>query len=200
MKTLDVEQQLRDAIAAGDPDEIQRLGEMLDLADAERVEPMLASSALWYASAGLRVFPLQPRSKIPFKGSKGCHDATADPDRIRAWWKADPDANVAIATGHVVDVIDVDGPAGNASLARRLLVRPTVADPYHDIPVVGVVSTPRLGGRHLYVEATGQGNGAGLLPGVDYRGLGGYVVAPPSVGADGTPYIWTRPLSLGAAT
>jgi hypothetical protein len=44
----------------------------------------------------------------------------------------------------------------------------------------GVVSTPR-GGQHIYLEPLGGGNLAGVIPGIDYRGAGGYVLAPPSV-------------------
>jgi hypothetical protein len=47
---------------------------------------------------------------------------------------------------------------------------------------------------HLYVPANpAVGNGAGLLPNVDYRGAGGYVVAPPSR-TDVGSYRWLRPL------
>jgi hypothetical protein len=105
-------------------------------------------------------------------------------------WSWQPQANIGLATGFVVDVIDVDGPAGLQSLARMT-----------SLPsVVGIVSTPRAGGMHLYVPATGRGNRAGIAPAIDYRGLGGYVVAPPSVftshtGTDGT-YTWRRPLAI----
>jgi hypothetical protein len=48
------------------------------------------------------------------------------------------------------------------------------------------VSTPS-GGFHLYYLGSGQGNGAISRHGVDFRGAGGYVLAPPSV-VDGKPY------------
>jgi hypothetical protein len=57
------------------------------------------------------------------------------------------------------------------------------------------VSTPRAGGVHRFVRATGRGNGQRIAPGLDYRGRGGYVVAPPSV-VEGRRYTWLRALDL----
>jgi hypothetical protein len=62
--------------------------------------------------------------------------------------------------------------------------------------VLGISCTPRAGGIHRYVRATGDGNGAKIAPGIDYRGAGGYVVAPPSM-VDGKRYGWAQPLDLG---
>jgi hypothetical protein len=45
-------------------------------------------------------------------------------------------------------------------------------------------------GVHLYFLPTGLGNRARFRPGLDWRGAGGYVIAPPSVGVDGTVYRW----------
>ena len=49
-------------------------------------------------------------------------------------------------------------------------------------------------GFHYYVQLAGIGNRAGILPGVDYRGRGGYVVGPPSEHPDGHRYRWVNPL------
>lgn len=164
----------------------------LDAATQPKEPPPLASVALWYAEQGLHVFPLQPRSKLPHKGSRGFKDASTDYYDIITWWTVEPDSNIGIATGHLIDVIDVDGPTGVQSWAQM-----------KKLPeVIGTVSTPRYGkqprggGNHLYVKAAGRGNKAAIFPGVDYRGLGGYVVAPPSVMFDGTMYRWRRPLEI----
>jgi hypothetical protein len=180
------------AMLRNDTIEAIRLANQLDRLEPPRFSLVLA--ALWYASVGLHVFPLLPHSKKPWPKSHGLDDATTDPHQIEAWWKARPESNVGIATGHVVDVIDFDGPDSHAAWGERY---PTWDDA--DVQVKGTVSTPRPGGLHIYVPATGAGNSAGLVPGVDYRGLGGYVVAPPSVldaqdrQVAGT-YRWLRPL------
>ena len=174
------------------------LGEAIRLADLlDRMEPprfSLALSALWYASHGLHVFPLTPHSKKPLPRSHGLDDATIDAAQIQTWWRQRPEANIGIATGHRFDVIDFDGPDAHVAWGKRY---PTWDDA--DVQVCGTVSTPRPGGLHVYVPATGAGNSAGLVPGVDYRGLGGYVVAPPSVLDEQDDqvagiYRWLRPL------
>ena len=62
----------------------------------ERVDHLAA--ALRYASQGVPVFPLAPRSKFPLisaaNGGHGLHDATTDAAQIQAWWMAYPTANI----------------------------------------------------------------------------------------------------------
>ena len=111
-------------------------------------------------------------------------EATTAPDQIRAWWATNPDYNIGLATGHTFDVIDFDGPEGIALGYTRPELWPEI---------IGKVCTPRPGGNHWYVAPTGRGNRAGMLPHVDYRGKGGYVVAPPSR-TDVGEYVWLMPL------
>lgn len=143
-------------------------------------------SARWYASKGVPVFPLQPSSKKPLPGSHGLDDATTDLAKVDEWWSSNPSFNIGAATGHVFDVIDVDGPAGHVAIAGVQNLPPVIAQ----------AITCRPGGRHLFIAPTGSGNRAGMLPSVDYRGLGGYVVLPPSVGPNGKRYSWLYPLDL----
>lgn len=161
---------------------VAKLEPQLDAHDWQ--PPTILSAALWYAEQGLRVFPLQARSQIPHKGTHGVKEATSDRDRIIAWWRRWPESNLAIATGHLVDVIDVDGMVGINSLTRL----------EHTPQTLGVVLTPRPGGQHHYISATGRGNGAGIFPAIDFRGLGGYVVAPPSLRASAKTYPGCPPL------
>jgi len=180
------DQQLIDAYAdvvADEPARIRFL-ELLDQADADkhaflRRPQALAESAKWYGEQGIAVFPLQPRSKIPMRGSRGCKDATTDIEQISSWWTQMPNANIGMVTGFQFDVIDVDGPDGFESLSH--------IKPIED--VLASVITPR--GRHIYVKARGdRKNGTKLMDGIDIRAKGGYVVAPPSINAEGKIYTW----------
>jgi hypothetical protein len=193
-----------DACRAGDVERV-RVWE----AEVDRLDPALnrkpvttLQAALWYAGRNLKVFPLVYGRKVPHKGTAGFLDATTDADQVRLMWQRFPGSNVGIATGHLVDVIDIDGSLGVASMLKHWdLFQPPMLD------VLGVVSTPRPGGRHLYIAATGRKNGQKLAPGVDFRGLGGYVVAPPSYVNEPEPavgepyagtYYWLRPIDLSS--
>lgn len=184
--TATLETLITQAMQADDWATVNDLEPRMDAVAMPKQPPPMVASALWYAEQGLHIFPLQPRLKIPHKGSRGCKEATTDKWKIIGWWQKSPDSNVAIATGFLVDVIDIDGITGIQSLARMT-----------NFPAsIGSVNTPRPGGNHFYIPATGDNNAAALFPGVDYRGLGGYVVAPPSLNEAGVRYTWRQPLAL----
>lgn len=134
------------------------------------------AAALRYAAAGWPVLPVIPGEKIPAT-AHGVHDASTDPDRVTAWWKASPGRNVGIATGAPgPDVLDIDvHPDGSGFPAFNRLLREGLAP-----RPMALVRTPRRG-IHAYYKGTGQRNGHLPAAHVDYRSQGGYVVAPPSV-------------------
>ena len=142
----------------------------------------LADSAIAYAqNEGLYVFPLRVHGKVPLT-SHGLDDATLDALTIETWWSRWPDANIAIRTGDIV-VVDEDRPGALAELAAKHS---------EEIPDTRIARTGK--GRHYYFTQP-QGvrirNTAGkLATGIDTRGDGGYVVAPPSVHPDGGVYAW----------
>ncbi|MEE6261956.1 bifunctional DNA primase/polymerase [Plantactinospora sonchi] len=161
----------------------------------------LLHTALAYAAGGVPVLPLHnPTSSGCSCGRADCdrpgkhprwhqtllrhglHDATTRPDRIRRWWARWPEANVGLRTGIRFDVCDVD--------AREAV--PRLRELFRDAPVAGPLVRTGSGGWHLYLRPTGAGNRTALLPGVDWRGVGGYVVAPPSRHASGARYRWVR--------
>lgn len=131
----------------------------------------------WYC------FPCTPRAKTPLT-RHGLLDATRDPEQLARWARQHPDANVGVRTGSEsgVVVLDVDGDDGYESL-RALEQR------YQPLPRTASVKTPR-GGSHYWFAYRGEiPNSAGRLGvGLDVRGDGGYVLAPPSVGPNGARY------------
>lgn len=140
--------------------------------------------ALKYARFGWPVFPCRPGGKQPLT-QHGLLEATTDCTLLTRIFTNWPTANIGVRTGapsHLV-VLDVDGDDGFESL--RKLERKHEA-----LPVTASVKTPR-GGQHFYFLHPGGEirNSAGQLgAGLDVRADGGYVVAPPSVGANGNAY------------
>jgi len=178
----------------------------------------LRDAAVGYASRGIPVLPLHyplphrndlqpvagdPQAAVaqaecscrdPSCGQPGKHplgslvphgvkDATCNRARILAWWTRHPQANIGLATGDAFDVLDIDGPAGEQAI-RELAAT-------HGLQSAGPLVRTGGGGWHYYLAPTGLGNAhpAGLAH-VDWRGRGGYVVAPPSRHASGHPYQW----------
>ncbi|WP_167525714.1 VapE domain-containing protein [Cupriavidus oxalaticus] len=145
-------------------------------------------AALDFAVRGWAVFPLKPEEKIPLT-QHGFKDATTDPATIRQWWTQWPDANIGIATGCtsgllVLDIDVKDGAAGAETLQQL--------ESEHGGLQTRRVQTPS-GGQHLYFNSGGDiGSRGKLLPGLDVRAEGGYVVAPPSVLGNGA-YQWINP-------
>jgi hypothetical protein len=160
--------------------------------------PDLLAAALAYAAAGVAVMPLfapdarrrcscrrGPECNRPGKHPRnrgGLTGASTDPAAIAAWWQLWPDANIGGLTGLAFDVCDVDGPAGIAA------VGPLLGACHGEAPLVRTGS----GGWHLLFKPTGLGNRVGFLPQTDWRGVGGYVVLPPSRHVSGGRYTQVR--------
>lgn len=144
------------------------------------------AAALEYARKGWLVLPIEPRGKRPLGrlAPHGLKDASADPEVIWDWWVAEPEANIGLATGVAFDVLDIDGPGGHVGLVMEMGET--------DEPVYGP-TTVTGHGWHCFVAPTGLGNRAGFVPGCDWRGQGGYVVAPPSTHPSGREYTWYLP-------
>jgi hypothetical protein len=113
----------------------------------------------------------------------GVKDATTNRARILAWWTRYPQANIGLATGHRFDVLDVDGPEGTQAIQELAAA--------HGLQSFGPLVRTGGGGWHYYLAPTGLGNAHPRdLEQVDWRGRGGYVVAPPSRHASGQAYQW----------
>lgn len=149
--------------------------------------PSHHKAATWYASMRWPVFGLRPVGTRCDGGDKcaevcqcpkkpatrnGFKDATTSADH----WVSHPTHNIGLATGAAFDVVDVDIPEGIPSLLKLLTQQ--------RIPDVHGIAVTASGGLHLYIKPTGKGNRAAMLPGIDFRAVGGYVVAPPSTLGD----------------
>jgi hypothetical protein len=185
---------------------------MTSIADPSRLGPgdLLAAlgeldcarAAQAYAALGFPVVPMhaaQPGSGCSCL-DRDCPDpgkhprlrgwqrlAAADAAVVGEWWRRWPQANLALATGRCFDVLDLDGEQGVEALRAVLSIAP--------LEHPGSVARTGGGGWHLLYAPTGLGNRVGLLPGVDWRGRGGLIVAPPSRHASGHRYRWVRPLT-----
>jgi hypothetical protein len=162
----------------------------------------LLDAALRYTAAGIPVMPLHHPSgdracscrdaaACPSPGKHprlvhGLHDASCRPQVVRAWWRRWPSANIGLVTGTVLDVCDIDTSAGLAAVLDLLgVVRP-------EGPLVRTGS-----GWHLWFAAGDLPSRVALLPGVDWRGRGGLVVAPPSLHATGVRYQFQQQWTTG---
>jgi hypothetical protein len=142
-------------------------------------EPTLADAALRYANLGIPVFPCVPGGKQPLT-TNGFHDATSSAAMVHHWWQRTPEANIGLPTGAStgVVVVDVDVHAGGSGYEAFERARSAgMADGWG-----WLVRTPS-GGLHAYYPATADTEQRSWqVPSahVDFRGDGGYVIAPPS--------------------
>lgn len=158
------------------------------------------AAALGYATRAWWVFPVHSvingactcgrvcgrPGKHP-RTMNGVKDATCDPDIVGKWWSDHPESNIGIACGSSrLLVVDVD-PRNNGD------------ETFSDLEI----SHGRLpatlscctggGGQHYYfdVQAIDSDQKSRILgQGVELKGTGGYVVAPPSMHFSGKRYLW----------
>ncbi len=189
------------------------LDEMYELGADDR---NMQAAALWYAKNGIPVFPLHwptaegcscgknpgevPENEV-CKRSRGKHprtangfkDATTDVNQITEWWQKWPDANIGVPTGVLTGLLVVDddprngGPTDRSGLVAVLGPIPETAE-----------ALTGGDGRHLYFQYGGGRVRKQLAKGIDLKGDGGYVVAPPSLHLSGKRYQWDCAGGAGA--
>jgi hypothetical protein len=139
----------------------------------------LPDAAVAYARAGLAAFPCVAGQKRPLT-EHGFTDASTDPARVASWWRRWPEANIGVATGRSggFDVLDIDvHPGGSGFPALRRARQAGLVDGW------AVLVRSPSGGVHLYFPVDpDREQRPWALPKqhVDFRGAGGYVIAPPS--------------------
>lgn len=147
--------------------------------------PML-NAALYYASRGWQVFRCLPGDKLPM--GKWKDEATSDGDVVRRWWSSEPNANIGIACGRRsgIVVLDIDSDKGGDESLLTLVAE-------HGKLPHSSESLTGGGGRHILFTHPGitiPNSASKLGMGLDIRGDGGYIVAPPSLHPSGKRYEW----------
>lgn len=111
-----------------------------------------------------------------------------------SWWSRWPTANIGIATGAVsgglvVIDLDVDKDKG---IDGRVTLREWEAE-HEKLPNSTWLAITGRGGYHYFYHDTSTvRNRTGIYEGIDIRGDGGYVVAPPSIHPNGNTYEWEQ--------
>jgi len=158
-------------------------------------------AAVEYAESGVPVLPLHwpqdphgcscgratcptpakhPLGALVFRGHR---DATTDPDRVRAWWRQFPNANVGIRPAPGTFVLDVDPRNGGGDTLWRL------QDEHGALPETLTAATGS-GGFHIVLAGRGPFHKR-LDEGIDVKvGATGYIVAAPSRHVSGGRYRW----------
>lgn len=163
-----------------------------------------AEAALAYAALGWPVLPLHTPTggvcscnrndcdsvgKHP-RNANGKDGASTEEDEIRRWWRMWPNANIGIRTGAEsgIVVVDFDNRHGATKSLATLNMPDTLEAETGD-------------GKHLYFQHPGGSVrcASGILPGVDLRADGGYVVAPPSLHRSGRKYRFIKNVPLDRA-
>ncbi|MDA1270671.1 MAG: bifunctional DNA primase/polymerase [Chloroflexi bacterium] len=163
---------------------------------------------LAYAKKGWAVFPLHSQvngvctcrnqeCRNPAKHPRvegGLKAATTDPDTITGWWTTWPNANIGVATGAVSGIVVVDTDLKNDG--------PSNWSDLQDIhgPIETLTVLTGSGGNHWVflnpLDRTLKNTAGKLGPGIDTRGEGGYIVAPPSLHISGDRYEWDHKAAI----
>ena len=146
----------------------------------------LLDHALDYAEKYMRIFPCNT-DKTP-RTRNGHHDASCDVKQIAEWWRMWPEASIGWALPENVVVIDVDikhheGKYGDESLKDWESIHGKLPDT--------VTSLTGGGGLQLFFSTDKPVKcRTGILPAVDIKTHGGYVILPPSMHPSGRRYEW----------
>src|ERR1051326_276015 len=160
------------------------------MAVAVPADDVLRRSALAYVEAGWPVIPLHspvdgvcdcrkgkdcPSPAKHPRTRNGLKDATVNMQAVDAWWRAWPQANIGLVLGLGDVVVDVDSPDALDTFDQH---------PGWDLPETWNVTTGK-GWHYIYKTDHPVKGTVAIVPGIDLRGHGNYIVAPPSVHISG---------------
>lgn len=134
----------------------------------------------------LPIFAIAPNAKTPMQKG-GFYNATIDEPTIRETWSRYPTANIGFRPEGIIALdIDRHNPAEDGFESLHEMERE-----HKPLPDTWICLTP-TGGEHWYFRCNDPRltSGAGVRPGIDYRGCLGYVLLPPSVHPNGKAYLW----------
>lgn len=163
---------------------------------AEPAQDVNLDWALYYHRLGWSVVPVRPGHKLPAVKWAEFQQRRATEEEIRLWWSGDYRGHgIGLITGEisgffVIDVDDKELEGKNGSEVLRTLESQRGALPETTEAKTG------SGGRHLLFRHPGLGirvmtrKDIGPGRGLDVRGDGGFIVAPPSLHACGNLYAW----------
>jgi hypothetical protein len=165
----------------------------------------ILETALDYANHGLEVFPVPPGTKKSYKSKKYSPDgkrwgATKNADTIRSYWAEHPDANLGVPTGagNGFWVLEFDTPEGHGVDGAASLA--TLEAEFGPLPATRQAESPS-GSVHFYFLHPGFDivGTPGIRPGIDIRGDGNMVLAPPSIKPGVGAYKWSNELPVADA-
>jgi hypothetical protein len=154
--------------------------------------------ALKYSSLGYSVIPIKPPAadaegkdcnKKPPISWKGFQSRKATQQEIKKWDKQYPNARIGIVTGKISNLTTLDCDSQEA--------REQIEEYLPDSLITPIAKSPRKGNHLDFEYEPTLPTKAGILPGLDIRNDGGYIICPPSAGLNGSGYEWLPGLALG---
>ena len=147
----------------------------------------MLETAKKYLDLGYNVIPIGKDKKSLVKWEPYQKEKVTS-KQLEEWFKQFKQPNIGIVTGSISNlfVIDTDTPEATQK----------IQDYIPENIITPIQSTPREGRHFFFKHIEGFSNRARVLPGVDIRTQGGYIVVSPSQNGEGKHWQWLDGLSL----
>jgi Bifunctional DNA primase/polymerase, N-terminal/AAA domain len=168
-------------------------------------EPIVEHALYCATSNGWPVFPVPPGTKKSHKSAEHSGGrpwgATTSADEIRHDFKRWPNANVGVVCGVVSGIFVVEADTKEGHNVDGIASLAALEAEHGALPATRQAISPS-GSVHYYFRHPGfqiKNSASAIAPGVDVRGDGGMVVAPPSVKPGKGVYRWRNDLPIADA-